>query len=114
MRLNPQQPPAIQPAVSHQQAEPFSAWATLAYALAAFALLMYTTRAYWSGDRLQTLWYPAHTATWVTTVDMLLYSGVRELPPNVANFCHFLIFGPDDIPKRSAEILRETADFVST
>ena len=96
------------------RARPFSPWATAAYAVIAVAAVLYMMRGYWAGSRLATLYYPMHTAIRVVTANMLVYDGVKQLPPSVREFAGVLGSDTDELLEESAEVLRDVIGFVST
>jgi len=118
MRFNSQhahgaEPPII--ACSERGPKPFSTVATMLYTVAMVGVLLYATAGHWrSGSRLETLWYPTQTANWVVTVNMLVYQGVQKFPETLRTVCRLALIEPDNLPRESERVLRETLHFVRT
>ena len=71
-------------------------------------------RQFWIGSRLQTLWYPVNTATWVVSANMLVYDGLMQLSPALKKSYPLVFADANELPRHCAKILRETIEFVST
>ena len=117
MRFSSQEPPLVQPALISRSArppKPFSKLLTALYTVIVVTLTIYNMRQFWIGSRLQTLWYPVHTATWVVTANMLVYDGLMQVSPALKKSYPLAFANTDELPRHCAKILRETIEFVST